>query len=146
MYVYTHTRARAGGVQERPSALPSRTYPAGRQGGPRFTTYGIDLLWLNSSRCGSYRRGGCGRGAEGPPCTPRSRACVYVCVHIHLWYTFAYTYIYKTSFVNNILINNERWLKPPTRYSGQWPWQHRSRSRLLGLGPLFGIFTVNIYV
>jgi len=52
--------------------------------------------------------------------------------------------IYKTSFVNNFLINNEWRLKPPARYSGQWPWQHMSR--LLGLGPLFGIFTDNCVI
>jgi len=29
----------------------------------------------------AYRRGGCGRGAEGAPCTPRARMCVFV----HMW-------------------------------------------------------------
>jgi len=43
--------------------------------------------------------------------------------------------IYKTSFVNKFLINDERRLKPPARYSEQWPSQHMSRSKLLGLGP-----------
>jgi len=50
-----------------------------------FTTYSIYPLWLNSSQCVPYRRGGCGRGPKAP-LAPLARARACVCVHIHLWY------------------------------------------------------------
>jgi len=56
MYVYTHTHTR--GVQGGPSAPPPATTPP------------------------VGKVGGYGRGAEGPPCTFRARACVCVYTYI----------------------------------------------------------------
>jgi len=42
-------------------------------------------------------------------------------------------------FANNFLMNNDRRIKSFKDYSGQWPWQHMSRSWSSKGGPLFCI-------